>query len=50
MEKLKKRFSEEFIKWRYSKDTYPELFRIGIRLGFGIMCVVAAVFIFLKLL
>lgn len=48
MEKLKNSLSKEFIKWRYSKETQPELFRIGIRLGFGLMCIIAALFMILK--
>lgn len=46
MEKLKNSLSRGYLKWRYSKETEPELFRIGIRIGFGLMCVIAAIALF----
>lgn len=45
---LKKILSREYVKWKYSKETTPQLVKIGMKIGFGMMCVVASVIVLFK--
>lgn len=46
--KFKDKLSKQFIKWRYSNATEAEFAKIGVKIGFGLMCVIAAVVFFLN--
>lgn len=46
MADFKNKLSKEYVKWRYPTDTVPKFARIGAKIGFGLMCLIAAFFFF----
>lgn len=50
MRSFKEKLADKYIKWRYSDETMPQFAKIGAKIGFGLMCIIAALyFIFQKI-
>lgn len=48
MSNLKNKLSKGYVKWRYSNEETPQLVKIGMKIGFGIMCIITALIFLLK--
>jgi len=46
--KFKNKLSKEYVRWKYSNETTPQFAKIGVKIGFGLMCIIAAVIFFLN--